>query len=117
MSGSVIAGATAEFASPTGQWAVDITFTKAGSAQFNAFAAKHYRCYAQDPTNPPFCALQAVELGGTVLAAPAPGGQRFPRRGDHSGFYGVPVHEGTGRQARLAGAGLVKHGAASQLGP
>ena len=70
LSGSVIAGATAAFASPTGQWVVDITFSKAGSAQFNDFAAKHYRCDAQDPTNPPFCALQAVELGGTVLAAP-----------------------------------------------
>jgi hypothetical protein len=34
MSGSVIAGAKAEFASPIDQWAVDITFTKAGSAQF-----------------------------------------------------------------------------------
>ena len=39
LSGSVIAGATAAFASPIGQWVLDITFTKAGSAQFDDFAA------------------------------------------------------------------------------
>jgi preprotein translocase subunit SecD len=90
MSGSVIAGAKAEFASPIDQWAVDITFTKAGSAQFNAVAAKHYRCYAQDPTNPPFCALQAVELDGTVLAAPALEASAFPGGATIAGSMAYP---------------------------
>ncbi len=49
---------------------MNISFTKAGSAQFNAFAARHYRCYAQDPTDPPLCALQAVVLDGTVWRPP-----------------------------------------------
>ena len=55
---------------------MDITVTKAGSAQFNASVAKHYGCYA--PTDPPFCALQAVELDVSVLAAPALEASPFP---------------------------------------
>ena len=78
MSGSVIATATAAPDSQVGGWVVDVSFTKAGTAQFNLFAAKHYRCYAEDPTNPPYCALQAVVLDGHVLAAPALEARSFP---------------------------------------
>ncbi len=45
--------------------------TKAGSAQFNAFAARHYRCYAQDP------GLTSRFLGastGKVILQPTPSG-------------------------------------------
>jgi hypothetical protein len=72
MSGSVIATPTAAPDSQVGGWVVDVSFTKAGTAQFNLFAAKHYRCYAEDATNPPYCALQAVVLDGACPCRPGP---------------------------------------------
>lgn len=55
----------------TRQWEVDVMFTKAGSATFNRYAARHYACYRKNVTNPPFCALQAIDLNGVVESAPA----------------------------------------------
>ena len=55
----------------TDQWEVDLTFTRRGSTEFNKYAAAHYQCYEQDPSNPPYCALQAIELDATVESAPA----------------------------------------------
>lgn len=53
-----------------GQWEVDLSLTPAGSALFNRYAAAHYRCYERDPTDPPYCAQQALDLDGAVLSAP-----------------------------------------------
>ena len=71
MDGSVVKTASAALDGATRQWEVDITFTKAGSATFNRYAARHYGCYRKDETNPPFCALQAIDLNGVVESAPA----------------------------------------------
>ena len=78
MSGSIIKSATADLNSQTDQWEVDITFTSRGSTEFNKYAAAHYACYEQDPSNPPYCALQAIELDATVVSAPAIEASSFP---------------------------------------
>jgi preprotein translocase subunit SecD len=71
MSGSIIKTAAANLNSQTDEWEVDITFTGAGSNLFNKYAANHYECYIQNKSNPPYCALQAIELDATVESAPA----------------------------------------------
>ena len=71
MTGSIIKTAAANLNSQTDQWEVDISFTGKGSALFNKYAVNHYQCYVQDESNPPYCALQAIELDATVESAPA----------------------------------------------
>jgi preprotein translocase subunit SecD len=71
MSGSIIKTAAANLNSQTDQWEVDITFTGKGSSLFNKYAAAHYACYEQNTSNPPYCALQAIELDATVESDPA----------------------------------------------
>ena len=78
MSGSIVKTAQADLDSFTDQWEVNITFTAAGSAEFNRDAAQYYVCYEKDTSNPLYCALQAVELNGTVLTAPAIESSHFP---------------------------------------
>ncbi|MGC8626796.1 MAG: protein translocase subunit SecD [Acidimicrobiales bacterium] len=70
MSGSIIKSAVATIDPSTSEWVVAITFTSSGSTQFDNYAARHYQCYEQDPSNPPYCAEQAIELDGTVQSAP-----------------------------------------------
>jgi preprotein translocase subunit SecD len=71
MTGSIIKTAVADLNSQTDQWEVDVTMTASGSALFNKYAARHYACYVQNESNPPYCALEAIELDGTVESAPA----------------------------------------------
>ena len=71
MTGSIIKTAAANLNSQTDQWEVDISFTGKGSSQFNKYAATHYQCYVEDESNPPYCALQAIELDATVDSDPA----------------------------------------------
>ena len=71
MSGSIIKTAAANLNSQTDEWEVDISFTGKGSALFNKYAANHYQCYVEDESNPPYCALQAIELDATVESDPA----------------------------------------------
>jgi preprotein translocase subunit SecD len=71
MTGSIIKTAAANLNSQTDQWEVDISFTGKGSSQFNKYAATHYQCYVEDESNPPYCALQAIELDATVESDPA----------------------------------------------
>ena len=78
MTGSIIKSATATLDPQTDQWEVDLTFTSRGSTEFNKYAAAHYACYQQDPSNPPYCALQAIELDATVVSAPAIEASSFP---------------------------------------
>jgi preprotein translocase subunit SecD len=78
MSGSIIKSATADLNSSTDQWEVDLTFTSRGSTEFNKYATAHYACYEQDPSNPPPCALQAIELDAVVQSAPAIEAASFP---------------------------------------
>ena len=78
MNASVVKTATAFFDPQVGSWEVNITFTSAGSAEFNRYAAQHYACYEKEPTDPPYCALQAIEINGVVEAAPAIEAGSFP---------------------------------------
>ena len=71
MTGSIIKTAAANLNSQTDQWEVDISFTGKGASQFNKYAATHYQCYVEDESNPPYCALQAIELDATVESDPA----------------------------------------------
>jgi preprotein translocase subunit SecD len=71
MTGAIIKTAAANLNSQTDQWEVDISFTGKGSSLFNKYAATHYQCYVEDESNPPYCALQAIELDATVESDPA----------------------------------------------
>jgi preprotein translocase subunit SecD len=70
MSGSIIKTAVATVDPSTSQWVVAITFTGSGSTQFDNYATRHYQCYEQNPSQPPYCAQQAIELDATVESAP-----------------------------------------------
>jgi preprotein translocase subunit SecD len=78
MSGSIIKSAAANLNSSTDEWEVDLTFTSRGSTEFNKYATAHYACYEQDKSNPPYCALQAIELDAVVQSAPAIEAPSFP---------------------------------------
>jgi hypothetical protein len=71
MTGTIVKSATADLNRYDHEWEVDLTFTNAGSTEFNRYAVTHYTCYLEDKANPPFCALQAIELDGVVQSAPA----------------------------------------------
>ena len=71
MTGSIVKNAAAFVNTQTSQWEVNLNFTSKGSTEFNQHAAQHYACYMQNKSNPPYCALQAIELDGVVESAPA----------------------------------------------
>jgi hypothetical protein len=54
-----------------GGYEVQITFTRTGATAFDNIAAHRYPYYQSDPTKPPFSSMEAVEVDGLVLAAPA----------------------------------------------
>lgn len=78
MTGSIVKSATANLNTQTDEWEVDLTFTGSGSTQFNDYAEPHYKCYEEDTSNPPYCALQAIELDATVESDPAIEASSFP---------------------------------------
>jgi preprotein translocase subunit SecD len=90
MSRSIIKTATTHLDSQTDEWEVIMDFTSAGSTEFNKYAAAHYRCYEQDTSNPPYCALQAIELDGTVESAPSVDSKNFPGSAEISGSSSAP---------------------------
>ena len=96
MSGSIVKTATAVLGTVTNQWEVDVAFTGSGSAQFNRYAAKHYNCYLRDPSNPPSCALQAIEVNARVEAVPAVEASSFS---DGATIAGSPARPLTRAQA------------------
>jgi preprotein translocase subunit SecD len=90
MSGSIVKTAHAELDSQTDEWEVVLDFTAAGSAQFNRDARQYYLCYEKDPSNPPYCALQGLDLNGKVLAAPSVDSRNFPGSAEISGSSSEP---------------------------
>jgi len=90
MSGNIVKSATADLDSQTDEWEVVLDFTSAGSTAFNKYAAAHYACYKQDTANPPYCALQAIELDGTVESAPSIDSNNFPGSAQISGSSSAP---------------------------
>ncbi len=102
MSGSIIKSAAANLNSQTDQWEVDLTFTSRGSTEFNKYAAAHYACYQQDPSNPPYCALQAIELDAVVQSAPAIEAASFPGGATISGSSTNPFTQQQAQNLALA---------------
>ncbi len=90
MSGNIVKSATADLDSQTDEWEVVLDFTGAGSTAFNKYAAAHYACYKQDTANPPYCALQAIELDGTVESAPSIDSNNFPGSAQITGSSSNP---------------------------
>jgi preprotein translocase subunit SecD len=78
MSGNIVKTASANLNSQNDEWEVDLSFTGKGSTEFNQYATTHYQCYEEDTSNPPDCALQAIELDATVESAPAIEAASFP---------------------------------------
>jgi preprotein translocase subunit SecD len=102
MSGSIIKSASANLNSQTDQWEVDLTFTSRGSTEFNKYAAAHYACYQQDPSNPPYCALQAIELDAVVQSAPAIEAASFPGGATINGSSSNPFTQQQAQNLALA---------------
>ena len=102
MSGSIIKSAAANLNSQTDQWEVDLTFTSRGSTEFNKYAAAHYACYQQDPSNPPYCALQAIELDAVVQSAPAIEAASFPGGATINGSSSNPFTQQQAQNLALA---------------
>ena len=90
MTGNIVKTATADLDSQTDEWEVVLNFTGAGSTAFNKYAAAHYACYKQNTANPPYCALQAIELDGTVESAPSIDSNNFPGSAQISGSSSAP---------------------------
>ncbi len=90
MSGSIIKTAHADLDSQTDEWEVVLDFTAAGSTEFNRYAAQYYLCYEKDPSNPPYCSLQGIDVNGTVLSAPSVDSKNFPGSAEISGSSSEP---------------------------
>jgi preprotein translocase subunit SecD len=90
MSGNIVKSATADLDSQTDEWEVVLDFTGSGSAAFNKNAAAPYKCYEEDTSNPPYCALQAIELDGTVESDPSIDSNNFPGSAEISGSSSDP---------------------------
>jgi preprotein translocase subunit SecD len=78
MNASIVARATAGKDAQSGMWEVFISFTTAGSATFNKYTPGHYACFEKDPNEPPYCALEAIEVDGVVQSVPAIEDASFP---------------------------------------
>jgi hypothetical protein len=85
MSGSIIKTAQADLDSQTDEWEVVLDFTGSGSTAFNKNAEAPYKCYEENTSNPPYCALQAIDLNGTVLSDPSVDSNNFPGSAEISG--------------------------------
>jgi preprotein translocase subunit SecD len=70
-SGEIISKATAVQSTTNGAFSVQANLTSKGNVEFNKMAAVRNAAYETDPTNPPFTALEAIELDGSVESTPA----------------------------------------------
>lgn len=61
----------------TGRYEVGIQFNANGSAEFDKIAAQRFPFFEQDPSNPPYQSMEAMELDGRVLSAPTIQAARF----------------------------------------
>ncbi|HEX4864954.1 MAG TPA: hypothetical protein VFV02_12835 [Acidimicrobiales bacterium] len=69
VSGDAIANAEVILTS-SGQYQVQLSFTTAGSSAFDKVAAQRFAFYQNNPNNPPYQSLEALELDGVVYSAP-----------------------------------------------
>ena len=112
LNASSLSGATPELNPTTGQYTVLVTFSASGTTSFDQLAAMRYRCYQQDPSNPPSCALEAFEVDGVVESAPAIEASSFNGEAVITGSTANPF---TRQQAGNL-AVLIKYAAVEQRG-
>lgn len=76
-----------------GGYQVELTFTRTGSTAFDAIAAQRFPHYQQDPGNPPYSSMEAVELDGVVQAVPTVQAPSFNGTAVISGSASAPFTE------------------------
>jgi SecDF, P1 head subdomain len=76
-----------------GGYEVQFTFTRTGAAAFNAITAQRFPHYEQDPINPPYSSMEAVELDGVVQSAPTVQAPSFNGTAVISGSSSAPFTE------------------------
>jgi preprotein translocase subunit SecD len=70
MKGDVVSNTSVIAPTAGGGYEVQVTFTGKGATEFDNIAAKRYPYYQQDPSNPPYASMEAIELDGVVQSAP-----------------------------------------------
>jgi preprotein translocase subunit SecD len=70
MKGDVVSNTSVIAPTAGGGYEVQVTFTGKGATQFDNIAAKRYPYYQQDPSNPSYASMEAIELDGVVQSAP-----------------------------------------------
>jgi preprotein translocase subunit SecD len=70
MKGDVVSNTSVIAPTAGGGYEVQVTFTSKGATEFDNIAAIRYPYYEQDPSNPPYTSMEAIELDGVVQSAP-----------------------------------------------
>ncbi len=70
MKGDVVSNTSVIAPTAGGGYEVQVTFTGKGATEFDNIAAQRYPYYQQDPSNPPYSSMEAIELDGVVQSAP-----------------------------------------------
>ncbi|MGH9114712.1 MAG: protein translocase subunit SecD [Acidimicrobiales bacterium] len=70
LKGDVVADTHVVAPTSGGGYQVQVNFTSSGGAKFDQIAGVRYQYYKQNPSNPPFQSLEAIELDGVVQSAP-----------------------------------------------
>ena len=70
MKGNVVSNTSIIAPTAGGGFEVQVTFTSSGATEFDKIASERYPFYQQDPSNPPYQSMEAIELDGVVQSAP-----------------------------------------------
>jgi hypothetical protein len=71
-------------------WSVEVTFTATGTSEFNLIASKRYPYYDQNPADPPYASLEALEVNSVVISAPTIAADRFNGTATFSAIGAAP---------------------------
>jgi preprotein translocase subunit SecD len=96
MKGDVVSNATSVAPTAGGGYTVQVTFTGKGATEFDNIAAQRYPYYQQNPNNPPYSSMEAIELDGIVQSAPTIQASAFHGTAVISGSSSAPF---TSKQA------------------
>jgi len=70
MKGNVVSNTSVIAPTAGGGFEVQVTFTGTGATEFDNIASERYPYYKEDPSNPPYQSMEAIELDGVVQSAP-----------------------------------------------
>jgi preprotein translocase subunit SecD len=96
MKGDVVSNANSVAPTAGGGYTVQVTFTGRGATEFDNIAAQRYPYYQQNPNNPPYSSMEAIELDGIVQSAPTIQASAFHGTAVISGSSSAPF---TSKQA------------------